>query len=91
MNDNSSRIENLLKEVFLRNLREARKKSGLSQKEVAAKLGKHQSYIAKSESGERKLSPVEIFFLSKIYGVEVNYFFRGMEEIKIWEKEEKKK
>ncbi len=84
-----SEIQELLKEVFIKNLRKARKKAGLSQKEVADRMGKPQSFIAKIESGERKLSPIEIFFLSKIYNVEVGAFFEGMEEV--WEREKKKK
>ncbi len=84
-----SEIQELLKEAFLKNLRNARKKAGLSQKEAADRMGKPQSFIAKIESGERKLSPIEIFLLSKIYNVEVGAFFEGMGEV--WEREKKKK
>jgi transcriptional regulator with XRE-family HTH domain len=38
---------------------EARLKSGLTQTEVADRLGKTQSFVSKYESGERKLDVVE--------------------------------
>ena len=82
-------IEEELKAAFLENLKEARKAAGFSQKEVADKLGKPQSFISKMESGERRVSPIEIFFLSKIYKVDINLFFKGLEEI--WEREKRKK
>jgi transcriptional regulator with XRE-family HTH domain len=36
-----------------------RRKAGLSQAEVAQRLGKPQSYVAKYEGGERRLDVVE--------------------------------
>jgi helix-turn-helix protein len=39
----------------LRDLREHRKAAGLSQMEVAEKLGRYQSYVNKAESGGRSL------------------------------------
>lgn len=40
-------------------LREARKDAGLTQQEVADRLGKPQSFVAKYENGERRLDVVE--------------------------------
>ena len=37
----------------------ARRKAGLNQTEVAQRLGKPQSYVAKYEGGERRLDVVE--------------------------------
>ena len=37
----------------------SRRKAGLSQVEVAQRLGKPQSYVAKYEGGERRLDVVE--------------------------------
>jgi transcriptional regulator with XRE-family HTH domain len=41
--------------LFLRRLREARLAAGLTQVEVAAKLGRPQSFVSKCESGERRV------------------------------------
>ena len=46
--------------VFLRHLHATRKASGLTQEEVAARMGKPQSFISKSVSGERRMDLVEI-------------------------------
>ena len=40
-------------------LRDLREKSGLTQAEVAARLDKPQSFVAKYEGGERRLSAIE--------------------------------
>jgi transcriptional regulator with XRE-family HTH domain len=37
----------------------ARRERGLTQTDVAAALGKHQSFIAKIEGGERRLDVIE--------------------------------
>lgn len=55
-------------------LKKARLKAGLSQQEVADKLGKPQSYISKIESGERRLDVAEIKKFAKIYKKEVSFF-----------------
>lgn len=38
----------------------ARKKAGLTQAEVAERLGRPQSFVAKYEGGERRLDVVEL-------------------------------
>jgi transcriptional regulator with XRE-family HTH domain len=47
----------------------SRKKAGLHQADVAAKLGKPQSYISKVESGERRLDVVEFVEYAEAVGV----------------------
>ena len=46
-------------EVFLRRLRGARQRSGLTQVELAERLGQTQSFVSKCERGERRLDMVE--------------------------------
>ena len=41
--------------VFLSHLVAARQAAGLTQVEVAGRLGKPQSYVSKAENGERRL------------------------------------
>jgi len=51
-------------------LKEARLEAGLTQVEVAAKLRVPQSYIAKVEQGERKISFIEVLDLCKALGTD---------------------
>lgn len=46
--------------VFLRVLRKARQDAGLTQEQLAERLGQTQSFISKCERGERRLDVVEI-------------------------------
>lgn len=50
-------------------MRAARKASGVSQQELARRLGKPQSYVSKAEMGERRLDVVEfLHFMRAIEG-----------------------
>jgi transcriptional regulator with XRE-family HTH domain len=48
---------------------QARRKSGLTQQDVADALKTHQSYVAKVEGGERRIDVVEFMELAKALGV----------------------
>jgi len=52
---------------MLANLRSARLRAGLTQEQVAAVLGRPQSFASKVESGERRLDPIELQDLARIY------------------------
>lgn len=58
--------------VLLLRLKKARVDAGLSQAEVAEKLGKHQSYISKVESGERRLDVIEVKKIAAVYKIDVS-------------------
>jgi len=59
---------------FLKRLREARLDAGLTQADVARRLGRPQSYVSKCETGERRVDVVELTTLAEIYGVEITFF-----------------
>lgn len=62
---------------FLAALRQARKNAGLTQVEVAQKLRNHNSYISKSEKGERRVDVVELVDLCQIYGITVSQLLQS--------------
>lgn len=60
--------------IVLERMRKARLEAGLTQVQVAIKLGHHQSYVSKIESGERRVDVIELNKFAKLYGKSVNYF-----------------
>lgn len=62
--------------VFIERLRKARKEAGLRQIDVAKKLKRHQSYIARVESGEYRIDVLELKRFAKLYKKEILYFFK---------------
>ena len=59
---------------FLTRLRGARAARGLTQVEVARRLGKSQAFVSKSESGDRRVDVIELQTFAKLYGRSVSYF-----------------
>lgn len=51
-------------------LKRTRDEAGLTQAVVAERLGKPQSYVAKTEGGERRLDVVEFVALARALGAE---------------------
>ena len=56
--------------VFLDWLIRARKDAGLTQQQVADKLGRPQSFVAKYEGGERRLDVVEFVEIANLLEVD---------------------
>jgi len=59
---------------FLARLIEARKQAGLTQVDVAKRLGRAHSFISKCELGERRVDFVELQQLAKIYNKDLSFF-----------------
>lgn len=59
---------------FLARLIEARKQAGLTQVDVAKRLGKAHSFISKCELGERRVDFVELQQLARIYDKDISFF-----------------
>jgi transcriptional regulator with XRE-family HTH domain len=60
--------------TIIATLKKARVAAGLTQQDVAKKLGKPQSYISKVEIGERKLDLLETMDLAQIYRIPLDFF-----------------
>jgi transcriptional regulator with XRE-family HTH domain len=58
----------------LNRLRQAREEARLTQAEVARLLSRPQSFVSKSESGERRVDFVELQHFAKIYKKPVAFF-----------------
>lgn len=56
----------------------ARRKAGLNQAEVAERLGKPQSFVAKYEGGERRLDVVEFLAVSAAIGADPRRILRDL-------------
>lgn len=54
-------------------LRQARKAAGLTQAQVAVKLGKPQSFVAKYENGDRRLEAVELPEIAEVLGLDLKF------------------
>jgi transcriptional regulator with XRE-family HTH domain len=59
---------------FLARLIEARKQAGLTQVEVAKRLGRANSFISKCELGERRVDFVALQQLARIYNKDLSFF-----------------
>jgi transcriptional regulator with XRE-family HTH domain len=59
---------------LLDRLQQARKAAGLTQVEVAAALGRPQSFVSKCESGERRIDVLELQRFASLYGRPLGYF-----------------
>ena len=57
-------------ERFRQTLIEARKERGLTQVDIAERLGKPQSFVSKYERGERRLDVVEFLEVAKAIGAD---------------------
>ncbi|HXT16988.1 MAG TPA: helix-turn-helix transcriptional regulator [Gemmatimonadaceae bacterium] len=53
---------------------EARELAGMTQREAAKALGRSQSFIAKSESGERRVDIIELAQFAAVYERPLRFF-----------------
>jgi transcriptional regulator with XRE-family HTH domain len=76
--------ENCQREMLLFLLKEIRQKNGITQVELAHKLGVPQSFVSKYESGERQLDILELRQICQLIGISFDNFVHQLEE-KIYE------
>jgi transcriptional regulator with XRE-family HTH domain len=65
--------------VVLRLLVEARERAGLTQVELASKLGQSQSFVSKTERGDRRLDLVQLRTILRALEVRLTDFVRRLE------------
>jgi transcriptional regulator with XRE-family HTH domain len=56
----------------------ARKKAGLTQQDVADRLGRPQSFVAKYEGGERRLDVIEFLQVAAVLGADPARLVRAL-------------
>ncbi|MBK6750296.1 MAG: helix-turn-helix transcriptional regulator [Acidobacteria bacterium] len=67
--------------LFLEQLRTAREEKGLTQMDLAERLGQTQSFVSKVERGERRVDVVELRAFCKSIGVPLAKFISIVESI----------
>lgn len=65
--------------LFLKHLREARRQAGLTQEELACRIGHTQSFVSKCERGERRVDVIELQCFCKAMGISFENFVCRLE------------
>jgi transcriptional regulator with XRE-family HTH domain len=65
---------------FLESLRKAREQAGITQEDMAARLGVTQSFVSKCERGERRMDIVELREFCKAMGITLERFVKQFEK-----------
>lgn len=58
-----------------KNIKRYRKENGLTQDELVAKTGRHQTYIGKLESGKINPSVLKLFLISRALKIKLSSLF----------------
>lgn len=62
--------------IFVERLKTARLEAGLTQVQVAKKLGRPQSHISNVESGQQRVDVVELKRFASMYKKDITYFLK---------------
>lgn len=65
--------------VFLKVLRATRERAGLTQEEVAKRIGEKQTFVSKCERGERRVDVVELRTFCRAFGMSLGEFAARLE------------
>jgi transcriptional regulator with XRE-family HTH domain len=66
--------------IFLSLLRTARVEAGLTQADLAKRIGESQSFVSKVERGERRLDVVELRAFCSALNVQFPKFMKGLHD-----------
>lgn len=67
-------------QLFCRHLRDARRKAGFNQTELAERLDLQQMHISRSETGERKVDIIELRAFCRVMGLDFVRFVTVLDE-----------
>jgi transcriptional regulator with XRE-family HTH domain len=67
--------------IFLKVFRDVRRKSGLTQIDLAGKIGESQSFVSKCERGERRIDLIELRAFCDAFGVTLREFISQFEKM----------
>lgn len=67
-----------LYKALLQALVQARKEAGISQVELAARIGRRQTFVSKYETEERRLDVAEYITIARAIGTKTEAFRRGV-------------
>jgi transcriptional regulator with XRE-family HTH domain len=59
---------------------EARERSGLTQRDLAARLKRPHSFIGRIEAGERRVDVIEFIEITRVMGLDPEYLFAKLLE-----------
>lgn len=64
--------------ALLDELVQARRESGLTQRALAARIGKAHSHVCMIERGQRRVDTLELYFMAKAVGVRPEVLFERL-------------
>jgi transcriptional regulator with XRE-family HTH domain len=68
--------------ILIALLIERRKAAGMTQAQLAARLGKSRSFIARLESGQRRVYVVELLHLAEVLGFDAGKVVGAVRKVK---------
>lgn len=69
-------------EALTRFLIDKRKRAGLTQAELAVKLGRYQSFVATVESGQRRIDVIELLDLADAIGFDAREAIKMLRSVR---------
>ena len=72
--------ENARYEELRRRMIEAREEAGVSQEQLAERLGRPQSYVSKTELGKRRLDVIEYLTFARAVGYDPYDLLKELEQ-----------
>ena len=67
--------------TFLEELRKLRQRAGLTQAQLADRIGETQTFVSKCERGERRIDVIELRTICAVCGVGLKEFVSALERI----------